>query len=235
MEKISPKVINLSNIFLTKHEIEILKLGLSFTPTPKHNISELETDIYHFIRKLRLTYHFRDSTYEDKSIVKSESTFTPKNNENQELETICKNLSETKINIKRISDNIPNLRDGLNSLMTKIRSNEIIIKPADKGSIVVVMSSEYYWTMCQSHLNNEQYYRCLFENDPSLIVNEKIINYANKYRSILTDNEYEYLTNRNYKISNCYMNPKLHKSKELNGIIEIKILYTSILLKIYKL
>ena len=146
---ISPKVINLSNTFLTKHEI--LKLGLSFTPTPKHNISELETDIYHFIRKLRLTYHFRDSTYEDKSIVKSESTFTPKNNENQELETICKNLSETKINIKRTSDNIPNLRDGLNSLMTKIRSNEIIIKPADKGSIVVVMSSEYYWTMCQSH------------------------------------------------------------------------------------
>ena len=104
--------------------------------------------------------------------------------------------------------------------MTKIRPNEIIIKPADKGSIVVVMSSEYYWTMCQSHLNNEQYYRCLFENDPSLIVNEKIINYPNKYRSILTDNEYEYLINRNYKISNFYMNPKLHKSKELNEIIE---------------
>ena len=82
------------------------------------------------------------------------------------------------------------------------------------------MSSEYYWTMCQSHLNNEQYYRCLFENDPSLIRNEKIINYENKYRSILTDNEYEYLINRNYKIPNFYMNPKLYKSRELNEIIE---------------
>ena len=182
-----------------------------------------------------MTYHFRDSTYEDKSVAKKESTFTPKNNGNQELKAIGKNLSEANIKIKGISDNLSNLRDVLNSLMTKIRSNKIIIKSTDKGSIVVVMSSEYYWTMCQSHLNNEQYYRCLFENDPSLIVNEKIINYANKYRSILTDNEYEYLTNRNYKISNCYMNPKLHKSKELNGIIEIKILYTSILLKIYKL
>ena len=135
-------------MFLTKHKIEILKLGLFFTPTSKYNISELETDIYQFIRKLRLTYHFRDSTYEGKSIVKNESTFTPKNNENQELETICKNLSEIKIYIKRTSDNIPNLRDGLNSLMTKIRSNEIIIKPANKGSIVVLMSSDYYWTMC---------------------------------------------------------------------------------------
>ena len=51
-------------------------------------------------------------------------------------------------------------------------------------------------------------------------MNEKVINYANKYCSILTDNEYEYLINRNYKISNFYMNPKLHKSKELNEIIE---------------
>ena len=67
-------------------------------------------------------------------------------------------MSETKINIKRTSDNISNLRDGLNSLKTKIRSNDIIIKPADKGSVVVVMSSEYYWTMCQSYLNNELYY-----------------------------------------------------------------------------
>ena len=67
-------------------------------------------------------------------------------------------LSETKINIKKISDNILNLRDRLNSLMTKIRSNEIIIKPADKGSIAVVMTPEYYWTMRQSHLNNKKYY-----------------------------------------------------------------------------
>ena len=141
-QKISPKVINLSNIILSKHENDLLKLGLFFTPTPKHNISELETDIYNFIRKLRLTYHFRDSTYEDKSIVKNKSIFTPKNNENQELETICKTLSETEINIKKVSDNILNLRDGLNSLMTKIRSNEIIIKLGDKESIVVIMTPE---------------------------------------------------------------------------------------------
>ena len=94
-----------------------------------------------------MTYHFRDSTYEDKSVVKNESRFTPKNNENQESEPICKNLSETKTNKKRISDNITNLRDGLNSLMTKIRLHEIIIKPAHKRSIVVVRKPDYDWTM----------------------------------------------------------------------------------------
>ena len=54
------------------------------------------------------------------------------------------------------------------------------------------MAPQFYWTMYQSHLNNEKYYRCLFDNDPSIIINEKIINYVYKYRNILTDNEYEY-------------------------------------------
>ena len=74
----------------------------------KRNNSELETDIYNFIRKLRLKYSFRDWIYEDKSVVKNVLTFTPKTNENQDLKTICKTLSETKINIGRTSDVIPN-------------------------------------------------------------------------------------------------------------------------------
>ena len=44
VQKMTPKVIILSKIFSTKHEIEILSLGLSCTLTPKHNISELETN-----------------------------------------------------------------------------------------------------------------------------------------------------------------------------------------------
>ena len=50
---------------LSSNEINVLKLGLSFTSTPKSNISELEVDIYDFIRKHRLTYHFRHSIYHD--------------------------------------------------------------------------------------------------------------------------------------------------------------------------
>ena len=65
--------------------------------------------------------------------------------------------------------------------------------------------------MYQSHLNNKKCYRCLFEENLSLILNEKIIIYANK---MLTENEYEYLVNRNYKTSNFYMTPKLRKTKE---------------------
>ena len=78
----STKILNLSNVPLTQEEIDILKLGLSFTPTPKQNIAEPENDIFQFIRKLRLTYHYRNSNIADESIVKLESTYTPKPNEN---------------------------------------------------------------------------------------------------------------------------------------------------------
>ena len=97
MDRISPKVINLSNILLSSNEINLLNLGLSFTPTPKSNIPELEADIFDFIRKLRLTYHFRSSIYHDESIVKPISTFTPKPNENQELEKFIKHLWKLKL------------------------------------------------------------------------------------------------------------------------------------------
>ena len=41
------------------------------------------------------------------SVDKSASTFIPKTNRNEELETICKNLSETKININKLQITYP--------------------------------------------------------------------------------------------------------------------------------
>ena len=45
-----------------------------------------------------------------------------------------------------------NLRKGLESLLEKINTNKIIIKPADKGSITAVMTPKDYWNMCYRHL-----------------------------------------------------------------------------------
>ena len=59
-------------------------------------------------------------------------------------------------------------------------------------------------------------------NDPSPLLKNKIITYAKKYKNLLTENEYKTLTQKTYKISNFYMLPKLHKSKELNNIIMAK-------------
>ena len=126
------KILNLSNVVLTQEEIDILKLGLSFTPTPKQNIAELENYSFQFTRKLRLVYHYRNSNIVDESIVKLESTYTPKPNENTDLENICKELEYTKISLFKTKDNLHTFRKGLDSLIKKIENTEIIIKAAGK-------------------------------------------------------------------------------------------------------
>ena len=84
------------------------------------------------------------------------------------------------------------------------------------------MSPEFYLNMCESHFQNEEYYECIQDNDPSPLLKNKIITYAKRYKNLLTENEYKTLTQKTYKISNFYMLPKLHKSKELNDIIKTK-------------
>ena len=124
--------------------------------------------------------------------------------------------------IKKTTGNISSLRNGLNSLIKRTTENEIVIKPADKGSIITVMSPEFYLNMCESRLRNEEYYECIQDNDPYPLLKNKIIAYAKKYRNLLTENEYKTLTQKTYKISNFYMLPKSHKSKKLNEIIMAK-------------
>ena len=127
------KILSLSNVPLTQDEIDNLKLGLSFIPAPKQNIAELENDIFWFTRKLRLTYHYRNNIILDESIVKLEPKYTPKPNENADLENICKELEHTKISLFITKGNLHTLKKGLDSLIRKIENKEIIIKPADKG------------------------------------------------------------------------------------------------------
>ena len=104
----------------------------------------------------------------------------------------------------------------------KIHTNKATIKLADKGSISAVMTEKNYWNMCCRHLSDTTSYNNLDNNDPSTFVQGKVNKFAKKYKLILTNNKYEFLTTRCRKISNFYMLPKLHKSKEIKEIVEIK-------------
>ena len=134
-------------------------------PTPPQNIPDIEYDLYQFSRKFRLTYHFRNSNFQDLSLVKMPSSFTPPPNEHQELENICKQIEHTP-------NNLMNLRKGLELLLEKINTNKIIIKPADKISIIVVMTPKDYWNTCYRHLPDTTFYNNLDNNDPSPIVQD---------------------------------------------------------------
>ena len=56
-------MVNLSARDLTEDEISLLSKGLNFVPTPLSlDIAVLKEDLERFGRKLRLKWHFRDSS-----------------------------------------------------------------------------------------------------------------------------------------------------------------------------
>ena len=52
------------------------------------------------------------------------------------------------------------------------------------------MTPKDYWNMCYRHLSDTTFYNNLDNNDPSTIDQDRVNKFAEKYKSILTNNEY---------------------------------------------
>ena len=51
------------------------------------------------------------------------------------------------------------------------------------------MSPEFYLNMCVLHLQNEEYYECIQDNNPSPLLKNRIITYTKKYKNSLSKNK----------------------------------------------
>ena len=111
----------------------------------------------------------------------------------------------------------PSSTTALKTLTDKVSNGTIVIKSADKGDVTVVMSQEYYYTMCMNELSKTKFYKNLGKRNPSPNVTTNVKNFANQYRNILTKKEYDFLTKNNYRMANFYTLPKLHKSVTINS------------------
>jgi hypothetical protein len=204
---------------LSDDEVALLCKGMSFCPTPSSNFHELNEDLYRVTRSLRLKYHFHGESFEDPSIVKPPSTYCPRPHENRELESIINRIEHLNVSCRKPMDNMNNLRPALKSLTSKTNQHEIVIKSADKGDVTVVMSVDYYVDMCMRELSNTEYYTILGDDDPTPLLQEAVVSFAERYQSMLTPKEFDFLTKRKYSMANFYMLPKLHKSPVLNEIM----------------
>ena len=202
-------------------------MGLSFCPTPKKDITNFEKDLFFFTRKVRLKYYWAvaeergevPQTPEPPSLVKIPSNFTPRRGTHVELENILQPIERLKIKNTKKKDNIDGRRMDLISLKSKVDLNQIIIKPADKGDMIVIQDPMDYRDMCLNHLHDNNYFVNLGPVDPSNNVRDKLIAFANKYKGMMTAKEYAYLTENKFKMANFYGLPKLHKNQELNKIL----------------
>ena len=211
---VSKNVINLLQRQLTKSEILLLSKGLKFVPTPNRiDKAKLKQELGVFGRKLILMWHFRsdERIFDCNTKFRPKSTFNPKNKD-VITETYLSSLEEKLLDIDIPKDKFSNLskeeRDALCSLKN---DNTIVIKGADKGSVVLVWDREDYLKEVHKQLSDEEVYEEV-TNDSSTL-ESTIFTALNKIRDRgdLSVDNLEYFFNKDPKFARFYLLPKIHK------------------------
>ena len=220
-----PKIFNLSNKLLSQQHVNVLCRGLKFTPTPLPNKIELKSYAPQFSRKLRLLEFFykedesKEEESSDDSIIKTKSAFSPPRNRDKILEQSIDSIN---------SLNFPNLQKAPKSNLSKLKltaisdlqnDKNIEIKEVDKGGSVVILSKSHYKSMALAQLNDEKTYKKLNLN-PDQAIMKKIKALITKYKPLLTDSEYKYLSHNYFETNNFHGHPKIHKSETLHKAIK---------------
>ena len=187
-------VVNLSSKPLNSAESSLLSRGLNFCPNPpKINVRELDEDLDQFARRLRIKeyFHSKKETSEDLSTDESDikevidiprfvkkSNWISKPSKNTRLESVIDLIkSDIKHNVDVHVPKTDNLTQSEITALSDIQErDDIIIKPADKGSAVVVMDKTTYILYLQEaerQLSDCRFYEKL-DSDSTLHVAQKI-------------------------------------------------------------
>ena len=206
------KVINLSGRHLTKDEISLLMKGPTFCPSTSGSYLDSKAEIAEFTRKLKIREKYFDSNFKSDIIVKEKNKHAVTSN-NNELNTIVEhieNITPAKIKLEK------NVTNGeTKALKTLKLHKDIIIKKADKGGMFVVMDSDFYRDkmVLQDHLNTDTYE--IVHKSADNKAAKKLSELTKKHSKCLHEAEIKYINNKNWKSSNIYVSPKVHKCKEI--------------------
>ena len=210
----------MSTRHLNETEIKLLSKGLKFTPTPaKTNSKEIENDINEFTRKIKLAEYFNEAEDRDISIVTNKSSFMPPKHRNANLEKFINNIDSIPKDITHRDVRSNMTLNERKSIQDLINDPNIIIKEADKGGAVVIMDTSHYKEMISSQLSDKNYYGCL-DHDPRNLDRKSYNKLTDKFKSCLTEKEYDYLKRIEVKESNFYGLPKVRKSAQINEACE---------------
>ena len=213
------KIFNLSSHNLTKQEISILKLGPKFVPVTPTDFEQTKIDILKFSRVLLLKANFstddpNDNSNERKSLINPVSNYIPKSVKSETLKSIVEDLEILANNLhdlskKHVQDNLSKKqRFGLKTLK---QNKNIVYFSADKGGGVVLLDSDFYCKLVLEKLNSPNFELAPHNMDHTVML--KVKSFVRKYQTCLTSKEKRAILNFDYKGSNFYGLPKIHKSQ----------------------
>lgn len=172
----------------------------------------MKADTKEFTRKLKLRDRFHDHQFQDDSLLKKKSNFTPLTR-NQDLTKIIDCIEQSDPIFKNIQDNLSSQE---RKALQELKNNpEIVIKKADKGNTLVVMSTEFYRDklVLNDHINTPTYQKTDNQADKKTFQDLKKL--MRKHEKCITKNELKYVTEYEWQSSNMYVQPKIHKNKSI--------------------
>ena len=158
---VSDYAFNLSQKTLSSLEIKVLEGGLRFSATPSVNEVDFRRDSSDFSRKMRCKSLFRNERQEnvsETSEFKSKSTWNPPKGA-PALELFLSQTEKDILSIlplKATNYNLP--KEEYLTMRSLQNDRSVVIKPADKGSAVVVWDRNDYLKEAERQLSDEKTY-----------------------------------------------------------------------------
>ena len=237
-ETLNKCVINLSKTVkdLTPHQLYLFYLGKSFAPTPPlPDYSRFRQDVLQFAYKLRWTWFWFNNTQRKKpltekqaainkverSLLKPTETKYIKATNNHCLELYIEKVSNDLLQsdsstISKLPDNLT--KESRKALEEMKTWNDVVIRPADKGSRYFLLDRSDYVERVQHHLYDTQTFEKTERTQAELKTKQAILNWIELYRHTeegLTDKIVNWITPDDIcKPGNNYVNLKAHKPEQ---------------------
>jgi len=213
-------VTNLSKKRLMAVQLALLSRGLKFVPT-RRNIDKgkLITDLAAWERRMRLKEYFFTEEEEDgppemdKPYRKTKpSTWTPKAGRDKWLDAYIKAVKEDFIAGLNCNFKLNITKEEERAMKELLSDDEIVIRPADKGSDIVVMDRDEYVQELQGEMSDCATYEAV-PGDRTRTVQNKVKNVVDTlYKKGSIDNDLRrYMTGYEGTSGKLQGNPKLHK------------------------
>ncbi|KAL2076412.1 hypothetical protein ACEWY4_027991 [Coilia grayii] len=205
------------NFTLTPSQASLLKKGLTFIPAPimtTNSKQQLAYDLQTYHRKIKLASYFGDDQHSPVPFLPP-SDWTPKPTDiPQAIHDLIKLDIKTFSTLPTQEDPKQNITpEETIALKQLINNRHIIIKPADKGSTIVIMDKEQYLFEGNKQLNNQEYYTKLVQPIyPNTAIEIKKILQDLKIKKFINHKQYTYLLgNPIIRPRQFYLLPKIHK------------------------
>ena len=216
-----------------------LDKGLKFAPKRNLNKFDAYVDVRKFVRKLNIKKYMLNQPVRNQadrnmdegrvqySTLRNKSLFNPQVPNNHHIEVFSKMVLKDldSLKVKRIPDPMI-IHRGIKELE---KNKGIIIRPADKGGAIVVLSREYYYEELDNQLKDTNTYIKL-KGNPTREYKEELayLVYRGRQKGVLNKREYKYLVTDTCRVPIIYTIPKIHKDAKkppgrpiINGIQSI--------------